>query len=151
TAANRGARKESYARPKTIQATLASRTMILSGMVVMAFAIFHILHFTVQSTHPEFKDMTTMLHGKEVHDVYSMVVAGFRNELVSGFYILAVVLLGFHLSHGFSSLFQTLGLRSGRTLLALRGTGLLFTAIIVLGNISIPISILAGLGPFAKS
>ena len=70
---------------------------------------------------------------------------------LGGVYIVAMGLLCLHLSHGFSSFFQTLGLRSGRTQAFLNGLGIAYALVIFLGNISIPISILAKLGPFANS
>ena len=149
-AENRAARGTAYAYENTVQATLASRTMLLSGLVIFAFVVYHLLHFTLQVTNPEFRDMHTTLDGKQVHDVYAMVVKGFQNPIVSASYIVAGGLLCLHISHGFGSLFQTLGLRSGKTKCLLRTVGLLYAAVIFFGNVSIPISILAKLGPFAK-
>ncbi len=141
---NRAARPVTYRKSATIQASLASRTMILSGLVILAFAIYHLLHFTVQVTDPTYKAMTYTLHGQQVHDVYSMVVKGFSSVPVSAFYILSMALLCAHLSHGFASVFQTLGLRSKQTATLLKGLGLAYAIIIFLGNISIPISVLTG-------
>jgi len=148
---NQVARKVKYRRRHFMDASLASRTMALSGLVILAFVIFHLLHFTVQVTDPEFKEMHYMLDGEKVHDVHAMVVKGFQDKWVSGFYILSMGLLCVHLSHGFASLFQTLGLRSSRTELVLKRIGIAYALVIFLGNISIPISILAKLGPFANT
>jgi succinate dehydrogenase / fumarate reductase cytochrome b subunit len=142
---NRSARPVGYRKPSTIQATLASRTMILSGLVILAFAVYHLLHFTVQVTHPDYRTLTYDLHGETVHDVYSMVVRGFSSVPVSAFYILSMFLLCAHLSHGFASVFQTLGLRSKQTAALLKGLGWVYALVIFFGNISIPVSVLAGL------
>ncbi|MEM7010225.1 MAG: succinate dehydrogenase cytochrome b subunit [Verrucomicrobiota bacterium] len=150
---NRAARDTAYAKPNTVQATKASRTMIMSGLVILAFVVYHILHFTAQVTPgvkatpmggPEITAAYGLPDGAVVKDVYNMVITGFKNPVVSIFYIIAMGLLCTHLSHGFSSAFQTLGLRSKRTAKVIKGVGLAYAAIIFLGNISIPISVLTG-------
>ena len=73
-----------------------------------------------------------------------MVIYGFRNYLISGFYIVAVGLLCFHLSHGLSSMFQTVGWANEKTLPVLEKLGILISIVIFLGYISIPVSILLG-------
>jgi succinate dehydrogenase / fumarate reductase, cytochrome b subunit len=168
TLENNKARGGDYGIKHTIQATLASRTMRLTGYVVLAFLIYHIAHFTwgaAQSEH--FKDnlphytmqndyrvagIPVVRPGSEVHDVYSMVVLGFQNPIVSGFYIIAVGLLSFHLLHGFDSLFQTLGVRSSRWAGGLRKLVLVFCVLYFLGNLAIPAAALTGrLQPRAAS
>lgn len=155
TKENRAARVTPYASPKTtIQATLASRTMIWSGMVILAFVVYHILHFTVQVTPgvkaaelagPPVQAIYGVTQGEIVYDVYNMVVTGFSYWYVSAFYIIAVALLCSHLSHGFSSAFQTLGLRSKRTSAVIKKVGIGYAVVIFIGNISIPISVLTGI------
>ncbi len=140
TQENRAARGERYEHPKTVQASKASTTMILSGLVVLSFVIYHLLHFTVQVTGVEAK-----LLPDGQHDVYSMVVAGFSNPLVSGFYILSMALLCAHLTHGFSSVFQTLGVRTEKTKKLLKTVGTAYALVIFFGNISIPISVLTNI------
>lgn len=149
-AENRAARGAPYVRKETVQATLASRSMLFSGVVILSFVVYHLLHFTVRSLNPEFQYLHYDLDGQQVHDVYKMVIIGFQNPWVSAAYIVSIGLLSLHLSHGFASLFQTLGLRSQRTKFVLQAVGLLYAAVIFLGNVSIPVSILAKLGPFAK-
>lgn len=108
--AARGAK--GYVSQKTLRASFASRTMKWSGLIVLAFIIYHILHFTVKNTHGEdFYPMTT-LHGEQVPDVHSMMVYGFQQPLVAIFYLIAIALLSLHLSHGLSSMFQSVGLRT---------------------------------------
>ncbi len=140
TQENKAARGHRYAHGKTVQASQASRTMILSGLVLLAFVIYHLLHFTVQTTGVEAKPLPD---GR--HDVYSMMVAGFSNVWVSGFYILAMALLCAHLSHGFASVFQTLGLRTEKTKRLLKTLGVAYALVIFFGNISIPISVMANI------
>lgn len=146
-AENRKARPQKYAVSAPINTTVFARTMRLSGLIILAFVIFHLAHFTAHLVDPAYSTYTATLHGEEVHDVYRMVIVGFSNPWVSGFYVLALFLLAMHLSHGVSSLFQTLGItnRRMRPLLEL-GARILAWALFV-GYASIPTSILLfGLG-----
>jgi succinate dehydrogenase / fumarate reductase cytochrome b subunit len=151
---------EAYGVKHTIQATLASRTMRWTGIVVLAFLIYHLAHFTIGAAQAStFKDNLkpyTMQHeyrvagfpvvsaGTQVHDVHSMVILGFQHPIVSLFYILAVGLLSFHLLHGLDSMFQTLGLRSTRWSGGLRTFALIFCLAYFVGNLAIPGAVLAG-------
>lgn len=113
TLENRAARPESYLGEKTNRATLASRVMARTGLIVLAFLIYHLAHFTVRAGHPEWSEHTYKLaDGTMVRDVYKMVVEGFSNGWVSLFYIVSVGLLSFHLVHGIVSMFQSLGLKN---------------------------------------
>jgi succinate dehydrogenase cytochrome b subunit len=87
----------------------------------------------------------TVENGRVVHDVYSMVVIGFRNVVVSLFYILAVIFLGFHLKHGIHSMFQTLGIHGKKFTPMIQKVAAIVAAIIVISLISIPISIMLGI------
>jgi succinate dehydrogenase / fumarate reductase cytochrome b subunit len=159
---------EGYGVKHTIQATLASRTMRWTGLVVLAFLIYHLAHFTIGAAQTAtFKDNLkpyAMQHeyrvagfpvvdaGTQVLDVHSMVILGFQNSIVSLFYIIAVGLLSFHLLHGFDSMFQTLGLRSTRWSAGLRTFVLIFCLAYFAGNLAIPGAVLAGkLQPRATS
>ncbi|MDO8543751.1 MAG: succinate dehydrogenase cytochrome b subunit [Opitutaceae bacterium] len=161
TLENKAARgPEPYAVKHTIRATLASRTMRLTGYVVLAFVLYHLAHFTWGAAQKDtFKDNLkhyTMQHeyrfagfpvvnaGTEVDDVHSMVILGFQNAVVSGFYIVAVGLLSFHLLHGFDSMFQTLGVRSSRWSAGLRTVALAFCLVYFVGNLAIPGAVLLG-------
>ena len=107
---NRRARPERYRRKDAVKATFASRSMVLSGLVLLAFIIYHLLQFTVRATDPRYALLPKDPLGH--YDVYSMMIYGFQSPLVSGFYILAMFLLALHLSHGSSSFFQSLGLNN---------------------------------------
>jgi len=139
-AENRAARPESYAEGKPI-ATLASRTILVSGLIVFAFIIYHLLHFTLGVTNPDFVDLHDAA-GR--HDVYAMVVEAFRNPYVSVFYVISMGLLCLHLSHGVSSLFQSLGIRRKATVASFNRFAQVSAILIFIGNCSIPLSILAG-------
>jgi succinate dehydrogenase / fumarate reductase, cytochrome b subunit len=143
TRENREARKDGYGKEATRVATPASRIMIYSGSTILAFLIYHLLHFTVrvgnEYDNPEL--YTAMLDGEKVHNVYKMVIDGFSWAPASVFYIVAVVLLCNHLSHGFSSLFQTLGLATNKTWPLIQKAGHAFALLILVGNCSIPVAI----------
>lgn len=134
---NSEARPRAYAQRKDLATNYAALTMRYGGLVLLSFIIFHILHLTIGVTAPlgyEFSE----------HNAYNNLVLGFMHPVVAGFYILAQCALGMHLYHGVWSLSQTLGLdhpkyNNLRHLVAAGGT-----IIVVLGFVSIPISVLTG-------
>lgn len=130
------ARPVQYAKKQNIASSYASRTMYWSGPILLAFIIFHILHFTAGIVHPG-ADFVQQ-------DVYHNVVAGFQVWYVSAWYIFAMLLLGLHLRHGLWSMFQSIGFNHPRHTPVLRKTATVFAVIIVLGFISIPVSVLLG-------
>ncbi len=140
TAENRAARESRYGHSATLRASTSSRIMILSGLTILAFIIYHLLHFTVRAGN-DYGTYTTSLHGETVHDVYKMVIAGFSWLPASIFYIISIALLCSHLSHGVSSIFQTLGIATERTQPIYKVLGQIFAAFILIGNCSIPIAI----------
>jgi succinate dehydrogenase / fumarate reductase cytochrome b subunit len=110
SAENKAARPIPYGAWQPVGSTCASRTMLMSGIIVFVFIIYHLLHFTVQAqwvnlTHKNFIDFTDPA---KRHDIYKMMVVGFHNPFVSGFYILGMALLCLHLSHGTSSMFKSI-------------------------------------------
>jgi succinate dehydrogenase / fumarate reductase cytochrome b subunit len=147
TVQNRAARK-SYEHPATIQASTSSRYMILSGLTILAFVIYHLLHFTVrvgnEYNNPELYKF--MLDGKEVHNAWKMVIDGFSWWPATLFYVIAITLLCSHLMHGVGSIFQTLGLRSKKSASLIQLISVGYAIFIWVGFISIPIAILLGFG-----
>jgi len=139
-AENRAARPETYEEGKPI-ASFASRTILVSGLIIFAFVIYHLMHFTFGVTNPEFMRLEDL---NAQHDVYRMVVLGFSNPWVSAFYLISMGLLCLHLSHGLSSMFQSLGIRSRSNLRAVTLFARAAALVVFIGNCSIPISILAG-------
>jgi len=133
------ARPIGYQNNSTVKATLASRTMIWTGAIILMFLLYHLAHYTIRCTNPEFNAMTDSL-GRM--DVYSMVIAGFSVPWVSTFYIIAVGLLSYHLSHGVASMFQTIGLNSEKWQVRLHRLAWLLTIILFLGYASIPAAVL---------
>jgi succinate dehydrogenase / fumarate reductase cytochrome b subunit len=133
---NRAARAGGPAAEATRRATFASRTMPYSGVVILGFVVFHLLHFTLKAV-----ALGDVAYGD---DVYKMVVAGFSCKTVAVFYIISMLLLCLHLSHGVSSVFQTLGLRNERWRGRLDVLALAYAWIVALGFISIPLAVLTG-------
>ncbi|HJX98483.1 MAG TPA: succinate dehydrogenase cytochrome b subunit [Chthoniobacterales bacterium] len=139
---NKRARPELYRDRNYVKASWASRHMLISGLVVLAFIIYHLLHFTFHTTDARFDLLKHDAMGR--HDVFSMMVYGFQNVYVSSFYILGLFLLTLHLTHGSSSFFQSLGLNNHRLTPKLAIAGRIFAWLLFIGYISIPIAVLLG-------
>lgn len=135
TLTNRRARPIQYHDRDYVQASYAARTMLWSGLILAFFVIYHVLHFTVGSVHPQFRP----------DDVYRNVVTGFRVWYVAAFYIVAMVALGLHLFHGVWSLTQSLGLDQFRYKRLLRRFAVVSACVVAAGFLSVPIVVLAGL------
>lgn len=147
TRQNVKARPVRYVYEDTVQASWASRHMLLTGLVILAFVIYHLLHFTFGVTNP--KDFKYVLpqDPKGYHDVAGMVVAGFREWPVALAYVVAQVFLGLHLWHGAGSWFQSLGLNNKAWQGLTHKLGQALAVVIAMGNSSIPLIILAGWQP----
>jgi succinate dehydrogenase / fumarate reductase, cytochrome b subunit len=139
---NRRARPQRYVERDYVKATVASRWMVLSGLMIFAFLVYHLAHFTVRVTDPRF----ALLKADPLnhYDVYSMMVYGFQNYYVSGFYVLGMWLLALHLSHGSSSFFQSLGLNNQTLTPRLARGGRILAWLIFIGYTSIPVAVLLG-------
>ena len=139
TEENRAARPQPYARQELVAASYASRTMIWSGPIVAAFVIFHVLHLTAGKV--------LELHelGPNMPDVRYNVITGFSNPWISGFYILAMILLCLHLYHGMWSMFQSLGISHPRYTPIVKKAAAVLAIAVAVGNCSIPIAVLTGL------
>lgn len=140
---NKRARPTQYKDKENVKATFASRHMVMSGLIVFMFIVYHLAHFTVRVTDPRF--LLLKADPLNRYDVYSMMVYGFQNYLVSAFYILGLFLLFLHLSHGSSSFFQSLGLNNKNLEPRLAFWGRLFAWLLFIGYTSIPVAVLLGL------
>jgi succinate dehydrogenase / fumarate reductase, cytochrome b subunit len=146
SAENRAARPVGYGDYVPKGSSYASRTMLMSGLIIAAFIIYHLLHFTVQAPVNGTGTNFVELHDeKGRHDVYRMMVLGFRVWYVSLFYIVGMVLLSLHLSHGVSAMFQSLGLRNRGWQPFIKGFARFIAIVLLLGYCSIPIAVLTGL------
>ena len=128
-------RPRGYAMRKNLESTIASRSMLYGGLFILLFVIYHVLDFTFGTVNPSYEE----------RNIYHNVIASFRVWPVSLFYILAMVAVGLHLFHGIWSTFQTLGWNTARTNRLLRNGATFFALLLTLGNISIPVAVLAGL------
>jgi succinate dehydrogenase / fumarate reductase, cytochrome b subunit len=127
------ARPVGYQKKKATGSSYASRTMYWSGPIILAFVIYHLLDFTFGKVNPHY----------EPGNVYGNVVASFQVIPVAVFYIIAMLLLCLHLYHGLWSMFQSLGIAHPRYTPMLRRTAGVVATLIAVGNISIPVAVLA--------
>ncbi|MCB1174552.1 MAG: succinate dehydrogenase cytochrome b subunit [Leptospiraceae bacterium] len=137
TLENKRARPVAYQYSSTIQASLASRSMYITGILILAFIIMHLAHFTLGLVQPEF------YHNVDAdgrHDVYNMVVLGFQNPLFAGAYIFFIASLALHLSHGLPSLFQSIGWNSPRFNDIFHRVGVTVALLLLIGYSSIPLA-----------
>jgi len=139
---NKKARPSRYKIIRTSETTLAARTMMISGLFLLAYIIYHLLHFTFKTVDPT---IAHLVDSQGRHDVYSMMVIGFRKPLVSGIYVVAMAFLCAHIYHGLQSAFQTLGLNNDRWLPRIQAIGRVFAIILFLGYVSIPAAVFLGL------
>lgn len=143
---NNGARQQ-YEYKSTITATLSSRAMIWTGLMILCFLIFHLLQYTVRVGIP---DIQVPLYPSNpdsifVFDCYGMIIKGFSNVWCSGFYIVAILFLFSHLRHGVQSIFQTLGLATRKVRSLWNIVAIAYAVVICGGFISIPLAVLSGL------
>lgn len=133
-ARSRAARPVPYAvrpRPGT---TAGARTMMITGPLLLVFVVYHLLHFTFGSAHPDFR----------AEDVYHNVVTAFRQAPVAAAYLVAMAALGLHLAHGIWSAFQTVGLNHPAHDRRIRMAGAALALAVAGGFAAIPVAILAG-------
>jgi succinate dehydrogenase / fumarate reductase cytochrome b subunit len=160
TLMNRAARETRYAVKRTVVATFTSLTMRWTGVVVLAFILYHLAQFTFgvaqagtfKGNLPPYT-MTADYHafgipvvaaGAQVLDVHSMMILGFQSPVVSIFYIIAIGLLSLHLLHGADSLFHTFGWRNAKWGGVLRKIVILYCALYFIGNLVMPGAVLLG-------
>lgn len=134
TLMNREARPIGYNNRDYITASYASRTMRWGGVIILLFIIYHLLHLTFGTVHPNFVE----------NDPYHNVVAGFQVWWASAIYIIANLALGLHLYHGLWSMFNSLGLNHVKFNAWRRTFAIAFALIITLANVSFPIAVLIG-------
>ncbi len=135
TAVKSAARPVGYVKPGNVQGSLSSRTMMLSGPVIALFVIGHLLHLTTGTIHPQFVDL----------QAFENVVVGFSNPVASGLYVVAMILVGFHLSHGIWSMFQSMGFSHPRYTPMLKKFSAVFSWLLVAGFIAVPLAVMFGI------
>jgi succinate dehydrogenase / fumarate reductase cytochrome b subunit len=131
---NARARPAGYVKQSPQAATYASRSMFWGGLLIVLFVVYHLLHLTVgfDAVHSQF------IPGEVHHNM----VSAFSNPVVTGFYVLAVLALGFHLYHGLWSFFQSLGWTGPRLDVFRHRFAVVFAVVVTLGFVTVPIAIL---------
>jgi len=132
----KAARPVRYKNAPNIEADFASKSMYLSGPLLLLFLIFHLLTLTL--------GVTFGALDFDAHDAYTNMVGGFTHVWVSGLYIVSMVALGLHLFHGVFSIFQSLGLNHPRYNAFRRDLAIGVATLVTLGNISFPVAVLTG-------
>ena len=142
----KAARPIAYRMMRSSQARTASKSMLLTGLVVLAFAVFHLAHYTFglikgAEVDGQVVNYLDLRDAEGRHDVYTMVIAGFGTWWISALYLVAQAILYLHLSHGIASSLRTLGLVGRRFERAAWYLGNAIAAVIVLGNVAIVIAV----------
>ena len=134
------ARPVAYDAKQSHGSTFAARTMYWSGPVIALFIVYHILHLTTGTVHPSFHvDPAT-----HQVDVYQNLVDGFQKPLASGIYIVGMLAIGFHLSHGLWSMLQTIGVNRPNWECSLKSAAVLLGVLICAGFVAVPVAVLLG-------
>jgi succinate dehydrogenase / fumarate reductase cytochrome b subunit len=146
--ANQAARPVGYVGGSAYGSTLASRVMPVSGLVILGFVIYHLLHFTAMQPGingvGDFSKLRCELGGREVADVYAMMILGFQVWWVTAAYLVAQGLLFLHLGHGLASMFQSLGFRDHVWWPRIQNFARVASLALFIGYGSIPVAILVG-------
>lgn len=139
TLENSAANPQGYAVNNKLKATFASENMIWTGLLLLAFIVYHILQFTARVTPDIVQGVDTM--GR--YDVFTMVISSFQHGIIAVIYVAAMIALFLHLSHGIQSFFQTMGWNTDKTQCTISAIGKAVAFILLAGYAVIPISILA--------
>jgi succinate dehydrogenase / fumarate reductase cytochrome b subunit len=131
----REARPTAYVKHTPVKSSLASRTMMISGPVIAAFVVFHLLHLTTGTIHPDFMPLRA----------YENLVSGFMVVPVALIYIAVMLFIGYHLSHGIWSMFQSIGFSHPRYTPVIKKIAAIFSWVLIAGFISVPVAVLTGL------
>ncbi len=142
TLENKAATPEKNVQIKRLKTGFGAETMIVSGLVMLAFVIYHLLHFTVRVTNPE---IYVPLGDHGMVDVFVMMVQGFSSALPVIIYLIGLFFLFLHVSHGIQSLFQTLGLSNDKSLPFMEMVSKVVGVVLLVGYISIPMLVVFGL------
>lgn len=117
--------------------TLASRTMVATGLILFVFLLVHVYSFRLGPAEAE--GYVTVLDGHEARDLYRLVIETFQDPLVVAGYTLVMLLLGVHLRHGFWSAFQSIGALNPKLRPLAFSAGLVFALVIAIGFILLPV------------
>lgn len=133
----RKARPDQYAVHRSAgdpsRLSLSSRSMILTGLVLLVFLVLHLVTFKYG---PQY---TVMVDGQEMRDLYTLVYEVFKSPVYVIAYLIVMILLGFHLRHGFWSALQSLGFINPRNNVGMYTLGTVFAVLMALGFLVIPV------------
>lgn len=135
TIQNKKAKPNKYAVGASSEkrSSMASKLMAVHGSVILAFIIWHLMTF-------KWGPHYSVTYGDEtMRDLYRLVIEAFTNPLYVAGYVVCLVLLGFHLSHGASSVFQSLGINHPRYTPVIKKAGLAYAVVVAGGFLSQPI------------
>jgi succinate dehydrogenase / fumarate reductase, cytochrome b subunit len=135
TLIERASRPVQYARREYQAATLASRTIRWGGVLLAVFIVFHLLHMTTGTVHPDFRQ----------GDVYHNLITGLSVPWVAAFYVVAMLALGLHLYHGVWSSFRTLGIDKPSPHPLQRHVVAVLAVLVAVLFASIPLAVVAGI------
>ncbi len=141
TLENWAANPDKYAVKKMLKATFAGETMIWTGLLLLAFIVYHLLQFTLRVT----PDIVIGTDAKNRVDVFTMVFTSFRITPIVLVYVAGMITLFLHLSHGIQSIFQTIGLNNDKTMPQFDTLGKVLSALFLVGYSAIPVLILVGI------
>ncbi len=137
---NKSKKGTTYAVKTKDNATWAANNMALLGTLVLFFLFIHMGDFWLKMKMDKL-DMVTYDGGEAIKDLYARVNMAFKELWIVISYLIGLVALGFHLSHGFSSAFQTLGLRHKKYTPLINGLGLAYSILVPLAFAIIPLYI----------
>ena len=141
TLENKAATPEKNVQVKRLKTGFGAETMVISGLILLAFVIYHLLHFTVRVPGMGVYEMN---EATQMVNVYTMVVTAFMSLLKVAIYVIGMVFLFLHVGHCFQSLFQTIGLSNDKSLPVMGLLSKLVAVVLLLGYISIPLLIVFG-------
>jgi succinate dehydrogenase / fumarate reductase cytochrome b subunit len=134
---NRRARPSRYAVMDTVKATLASRTMLVGGILIFGYVVYHLMHLTFRSVH---RDLVPFDHT----NVFGNVAASFKNPAITATYVALQVVLLFHLQHGIQSALRTIGVSHPRYVAIGRSAGWVLAVVITVGFAAVPLGVFFG-------
>jgi succinate dehydrogenase / fumarate reductase cytochrome b subunit len=135
----RRARPADYTRRERVQLDYAARTMRWGGAIIFLYVVYHLLHLTFGTAHPDFQPPDAA-----GHHAYRNLVVGLSNPVVAGVYVLASLVVGFHLYHGLWSMFQSLGLNHPRYNRWRRAFAVAFALAVAAGFVAVPLAVQLG-------
>lgn len=126
---NKSARPEKYYVKRKVGggSNFASSTMPYTGVIILVFIVLHLLNFKYGTNY------TYYLEGEEIRDIFRTVIEYFENPLYVAWYVFAMIAMGVHLSHGFQSTFQSLGICGPKYTPTIKKIGCIFSAVVSLG------------------